>query len=94
MAKYMVVWDLSPENRNDAIERFVEGSALQEPEGVKLVSRWHAAVGGVGWSVVEADDPKALTGWLLKWSDLLSYEAIPIIDDQEFGEMLAANGMA
>ncbi len=93
MARYMVTWNLPSEHRNEAITRFVEGSALQTPDGLSSVCRWHAAAGGVGWNVVETDDPKTIADWLLHWSDLLSYEATPVITDEELGEMFQKHGL-
>lgn len=93
MANYMVTWNLPSEHRNEAIKRFMEGSALQAPDGVSLVCRWHAAAAGVGWVVVETDDPKTIADWLLHWSDLLSYEATPVLTDEEVGEMFQKHGL-
>lgn len=94
MAKYMITWDLPSDNRNEAIARFVDGAALEEPDGISLVSRWHSVAGGLGCSVVETDDPAAIMDWLLSWSDLLSYEVEPVITDEEFGGLLGKHGHA
>ncbi len=45
MATYMVTYELPHANRNEAIKRFVNGDALQDPVGAKTVARWHAAGG-------------------------------------------------
>lgn len=94
MARYMVTWDLPSDNRDDAIARFVDGAALQEPDGVTLVSRWHSVGGGRGWSVVDTNDPATIMDWLMRWSDLLSYEVEPVVTDEEFGGLLAKHGHA
>jgi hypothetical protein len=94
MAKYMITWDLPMENRDEAIARFVDGAALEEPEGITLLSRWHSVAGGRGWSVVETADPASIMDWLLHWSDLLSYEVEPVITDDEFGGLLGKHGHA
>ncbi len=93
MAKYMVTWDIPPEVRNEAISRFMDGSSMQPPEGVSVVGRWFAAAGGDGWSVVETDDPKMISAWLLRWSDLLHYEVTPVITDEELGENIQKLGL-
>ena len=61
MANFMVEATISGGNRNEAIKRFTEGSALQVPDGAALVGpRWQK-VGGLGaWMVVETDNPKVL----------------------------------
>jgi hypothetical protein len=93
MAKYMIRWNWPPEHRNEVIKRFTEGSAMQPPDGLSVVGRWHAAAGGGGWGVLETDDPKTIADWFLHWSDVLSYEATPVIPDEELGEMLQKHGL-
>ena len=92
MATYMLTYRFSPEAQEEAIERFMEGSALEEPEGIRTVSRWHSAGGGHGWSVVEADHPRHITDWALNWGDLIDYEVTPVINDEELGEVFAKHG--
>ncbi len=93
MAKYMISWDLPMDNRDEAIERFVDGAALEAPEGISLVSRWHSVSGGRGWSVVETDDPAHIMDWLMNWSDIMSYEVEAVITDEVFGGLLSKHGM-
>lgn len=92
MAKYMVVWELPSDTRDEAIGRFIEGSALEEPEGVTLITRWHSITNNAGWSVCEANDPKDVSKWLIRWSDIMTYEVYPVIDDEEFADVLTALG--
>ena len=92
MATYMLSYRFTPEEQDEAIERFMEGSALEEPEGIESVARWHSAVGGRGWNVIETDDPKHLTDWVLNWSDLIQYEVTPVINDEELGEVFVKHG--
>ncbi len=89
MAKYMIAYDLSKENRNEAIKRFVDGKAMQPPEGVTDLGRWHAAGGRLGWAVAETDDPKHLADWVMSWSDIIDYEIHPVISDEELGALFA-----
>ena len=67
--------------------------ARTAPEELKELGRWHAARGDGGYVVVETDDPKAITNWLLQWSDLLSYEVEPVISDEEMGELFQKHGL-
>jgi len=92
MAKYMITWRLPAETRNVALKRFMEGSAMQPPEGVTHISRWHG-VSGLGWGVVETDDPKNIADWLLRWTDLISYDVFPVITDEEIGALLQKHGL-
>jgi hypothetical protein len=93
MACYMVTYQLSGANRNEAIKRFTEGSAMQAPQGAKDLGRWHAANGHTGWAVVETDDPKIIADWLLHWTDIMSYEVEPVIGDEEFGSLVQKHGL-
>ena len=87
MAHYMITWNLAAENRNEAIKRFAEGSAMEPPAGVTHIGRWHAAEGGLGWGVVEAADPKDIAKWLILWSDIIDYDVTAVISDEELGEV-------
>jgi len=93
MACYMVTYQLPAANRNEAIKRFTDGSALQAPEGAKDLGRWHSANGRTGWSVVETDDPKILADWLLRWTDIISYDIEPVISDEEIGSLFQKHGL-
>lgn len=93
MAKYMVAWDLPPEHRDEAIGRFMEGSAMQTPDGITVLGRWHAVGGVIGWCVVETDDPKIMADWLVLWTDLFTYDITPILGDEELGELYQKHGI-
>ena len=45
---YMVSYEISPETRNKAQERFKAGGGLP-PDGVTMVARWHYPSGRGGW---------------------------------------------
>jgi hypothetical protein len=92
MAKYMITWRLSPANRNEAIKRFATG-ARHAPAGLKELGRWHAASADAGYLAVETDDPTHITNWLLQWSDLLPYEVVPVISDEELAASLQKHGL-
>jgi hypothetical protein len=92
MAQYMITWTLPSDNRDEAIRRFSEGSAMQPPAGVTHLGRWHAAGGGLGFGVVETDDPKAIAKWLVQWTDIIEYEVVPVISDEELGEVFQTLG--
>jgi hypothetical protein len=92
MAKYMITWQLPPGTRNEAIKRFMGTDAARPPDGLKELGRWHAAKGDAGYLVVETENPKFITNWLLKWSDLMVYEVEPVITDEELGELFVKHG--
>ncbi len=53
-----------------------------------MVGRWHSAEGNRGFLLAEADDVKAMAAWTYEWSDLLSFEIAPVLDDDEFSDVI------
>jgi hypothetical protein len=92
MAKYMVTWQLPHESRNEAIKRFSVDS-IRPPKGVKTLGQWHKASFGGGYSVVETNDPKLITEWVIRFSDIVPYEVAPVITDEEIGELIKKHGL-
>lgn len=86
--KFMVSWKLPQATYNDATARFLKAGGLP-PTGVKMICRWHGMSGG-GIAVAEANDPKPLYAWLAGWSDVLSFEVTPCLEDAEAGEVLGS----
>lgn len=85
---FLVEWTIAPEHRNAAIERFKKTQGAPPP-GVKIVGRWHAANQAFGFAVAEASDPGAISSWCWNWSDLLSLEVQPLLDDEAFSRVIA-----
>jgi len=81
--KLVTTWYCPPENRNATIARFKETGGDKPPAGVKLLGRWFAVGGGKGVHVCEADDPMVMAKWAAVWSDLLSIEIYPAVDDED-----------
>ncbi|NKB48478.1 MAG: DUF3303 domain-containing protein [Alphaproteobacteria bacterium] len=85
---FMTVWTFSPENSQATIERFMETGAVP-PEGVTMLSRWHDAAGHRGFAISETDDPIALAKWCRGWTDLLEFEIIPVLNDEQLAAALS-----
>ena len=77
---YVLEWTYPPERRNEANARFKETGG-QPPAGVTMVGRWHSVGGGKGVAIAESDDPEAIATWLQGWSDLISFDVYPAMDD-------------
>jgi hypothetical protein len=93
MAKYMVDFDTTGENRNEVIKRFVEGSAVELPDGATLVGRF-IKMGKTGaWVVVETDNPAIVADWVLRWSDLMDVTVTPVMGDEEAGALFRRHGL-
>ncbi len=87
--KFIVNYTIkSGPSRDEAIVRFKKTGG-QPPKGVKLLNRWTAADFSGGFSLVETEDPKALTEHGLQWSDLIELRFMPVVDDAELNDVLA-----
>jgi len=85
--KFMISFRLAPEVRDAALNRFRETQGAP-PAGVTMVSRWHPVSGNAGFVLADTSDAKALAEWVLRWSDLLSFDVTPVLDDAEVTEVL------
>jgi hypothetical protein len=77
-----VTYTLSSKDRNGAQERF-RTTGGPPPPGVAMIARWHCAQGLKGFVIAETSDAEALARWLQEWSDLLSFEATPVLSDEQ-----------
>jgi hypothetical protein len=87
--KFMQTWTLLPGSVRTAAEQFLAGGG-GEPEGVKLLGRWHNADCSGGFSLIETDNAAALHLGAAKWADLLELSVVPVIEDAEAGPNLVA----
>lgn len=85
--RFMTCWTFKPEASRAAIARFKETGGFP-PEGVTMVVRYHDVAGNRGWAISECDDPVAASKWCHDWSDLLTFEVTPVLDDQQITEVL------
>ena len=87
--KFMTTWALLPGSVKTAAEQFLAGGGA-EPEGVKLLGRWHNVDCSGGFSLSESDNAAALHLGAAKWADLLELTIVPVIEDSEAGPNLVA----
>jgi len=78
--KYMTVWTIRPENMKAAIKRFKQ--ADPKVKGVK-VTRFHELGTGRGFTLVESDDPVAVSKLAAAWSDLVDQKTVAVVEDAE-----------
>jgi hypothetical protein len=88
---FVISWSITPENRDAVLARFKETEGAP-PKGVKMLTRWHSVGGGRGFCVGESDDTVAVGKWVQEWSDLMSFEVYPALDDEGFVKMLGWQG--
>ncbi len=85
---YVCIWSYPPERRNEIQARFKETGG-PPPEGVKMIGRWHSLGGGKGVCVAETDDAVALAKWSQEWSDIMSMDIYPALDDENIGKVIS-----
>jgi hypothetical protein len=86
--KFIVSWKLPQATYGECIARFLKGGGMP-PTGVNMIGRWHGMSGG-GVAIAETNDPKALYAWQAEWSDVISLEITPCLEDADAGEVLAS----
>ena len=91
--KFMLTFTIKPEGskRDEAIARF-QKTGGKPPAGAKLLGRWTRADFSGGFDLLESDDPKALTEFALMWSDLMDLSIVPVVEDEQLGEVLKRVG--
>ena len=83
--KYMVQWRVQDDKRHDVLKVFAGMNPEDEPglSDLNIIGRWHDTVGFTGVAIVETDDFKKLSKWLLNWNNTIDMEAIPVVEDEE-----------
>jgi Protein of unknown function (DUF3303) len=84
---FMSVYSFSPAHRDQAMARFKQSHGAP-PAGVTLVGRWHDVGSNRGYTLADTTDPEALFKWAMDWSDLISFDIHPVLDDAGFAKVL------
>lgn len=84
---FHITYTLSTETRDAAQSRFKETGGLP-PEGATMIGRWHCAQGLKGFVLAESSDVEAIASWIQQWTDLLSFEITPVVDDEQMMRVL------
>ncbi len=85
---YMTIWTYPPAHSVAVIERF-QATGAMPPEGVTMHARWFDVSAGRGFAITETDDPVAIVKWVRDWSDLLDFEIVPVVNDEQLIAALA-----
>jgi hypothetical protein len=80
-------FDAAAKGREVAIARFKKTGGMP-PAGAKLLGRWTAADFSGGFVLLESEDAKALTEFSLMWNDMMQLQIVPVLEDEELGEVL------
>jgi len=86
--KYLVQWHaIEPSLMRATAERFLKTGA-PPPAGATQLGRWFG-LNGSGCSVVEAADSKPIFELITEWQEFLDIQATPVLEDEEFGAVVA-----
>lgn len=85
---FMLEWSLKDGYYQDAVEQFLTTGA-PPPEGMELVSRWHAPGSSKGWLLVETNDVSSIYAHASEWGASLNMTATPVVDDKIAGREAA-----
>jgi hypothetical protein len=84
---FHITYKISPENRNAGQKRFKETGA-PPPAGVTMTGRWHSVQGLLGFIIAESSDAEAIGRWTQEWTDVLSFEITPVLNDEEISRVI------
>jgi uncharacterized protein with GYD domain len=86
--KYIAKFSIKEENFKAAVARFTQNPP-ELPKGVTMLGRWHIMGSGDGVALFEADDPVAITRYVLAWADIVDQVVHPVVVDEEIGQALS-----
>ncbi len=78
----------SGETSEHALSRYLESPDRNPPPGVKRLGRWFSITFDMSWVVVETEDVKLVSQWLLHWAGSGTHEVIPVMDDADVVALL------
>jgi hypothetical protein len=84
----MIVEHFKNQDPLPVYRRFREHGRLA-PEGLQYVSSWVDEKLERCFQVMEAGDPKLVTEWIAKWSDIVDCEVYPVISSKEAAERIS-----
>jgi hypothetical protein len=59
------------------------------PDGVTFLNSWVSADLGRCFQLMECDDATLFQQWVAEWSDLISFEIVPVVAGKETAAALA-----
>jgi hypothetical protein len=65
-------------------------SGRMAPEGLEFVSAWFDEDVQRSYRLIRTNDRQLLDQWIAFWSDLVDFEACPVITPEEAGEKVAS----
>jgi hypothetical protein len=85
----MISYQFRPTARNEAQARF-KGTGGMPGAGVTMLGRWHCVAGNRGFVLAESSDAVAVGTWLQEWTDLITFDVMPVNNDEDVMKVLGA----
>jgi len=85
---FMVIETFRDQNAKAVYRRFRDKGRLM-PEGLKFVNSWATADLSKCFQLIEADDVALFQRWVAEWTDLVSFEIVPVVPGSETAAALA-----
>ena len=84
---YMVIEHFHEGAGPEVYKRFREQGRMM-PDGLNYVASWIEPDFTRCFQVMEWNDPAVFKEWTAKWSDLMEFEAIPVVTSAEAQELM------
>ena len=78
---YMIIEDFR--GAPEAVYRRFRDQGRLAPEGLRYVNSWVTKDLQRCYQVMECEDPRLLEQWMERWSDLVTFEVIPVMTSPE-----------
>lgn len=88
---YMVIEHFHDGAAPEVYKRLRENGRMM-PEGLNYVASWIEPTFRRCYQVMEWDDPAVFAEWTSKWSDLMEFEAIPVITSADAQQIMRRDG--
>lgn len=72
------------------VYRRLRDKGRMTPDNLKFIASWVSADLGRCFQLMEADDITIFQRWIAEWSDLASFEVVPVAPGKDTAEALAA----
>ncbi len=85
---FMVIERYKNRDARAVYRRFREQGRMA-PEGLTYVGSWIEANFDRCFQLMECGDPRLLQEWVVRWSDLIEFEFVPVVPSKDTAETVA-----
>ncbi|HKI46650.1 MAG TPA: DUF3303 family protein [Balneolales bacterium] len=85
---FHITYNLTREQNRDKVQQKFKSTGALPPKGVTMRGRWHSVNGNEGYIIAEANEIETVGQWIQEWSDLLTFEVMPVLTDEQVGRII------